>query len=509
MVQRHRSGSRFDRVLYDRSGDQLGCDAVFMRSLPSRARCAAWIVLVLLPACSPLPSTSDHSDRSIVAGFMAGAACSAIFVAGRAESDIPGAELAGMFDEASSLPAAEVDREGRVVEVFYDPQREPRRAVFRDGRGCTTLPPTATRADTLALPQLPIEPPPASHHLPWPDGDAGIDLQHTEGAGAALHDVLARAFDGNSYGDGNETIGVVVVHRGQLIAERYRPGFGPHTPYRTWSVAKSITGALIGILVERGDLHLDGPAPIPEWGADDPRSGITVRHLLHMSSGLPRAGAVSYPVYFGGADSIAEITRPELEVVPGTRWHYANRDTLLLVRSMRSVLGDERYHRFPYEALLWPIGMRHTTPELDAYGNFVLSSQVQSTARDRARFGLLLAQDGVWKGQRVLPDGWVDLMRTRAPARATGLVGLWRHGPIGLVAYGGQTWLPGGLLGLPDDTFAALGSRGQAIVVVPSRDLVVVRTGLDDEPGGVLFRIDKLTNAVIDALDRGTNPARG
>ena len=100
-------------------------------------------------------------------------------------------------------------------------------------------------------------------------------------------------------------------------------------------------------------------------------------------------------------------------------------------------------------------------------------------------------------------------MRTRAPARATGLVGLWHHGPIGLVAYGGQTWLPGGLLGLPDDTFAALGSRGQAIVVVPSRDLVVVRTGLDDEPGGVLFRIDKLTNAVIDALDRGTNPARG
>jgi CubicO group peptidase (beta-lactamase class C family) len=309
--------------------------------------------------------------------------------------------------------------------------------------------------------------------------------------------------DGESYGGDTQTIGVVVVHKGRLVGERYRDGFGPDTTYRTWSVAKTLTGALIGVLVGRGDLQLDAPAPIGEWDEDDPRATITLRHLLNMSSGLPRAGTVSFPIYFGGADSIAEITRPPLEVAPGTRWHYANRDTLLLVRSMRSVMDDAEYQRFPYEALLWPVGMRHTTPELDAFGNFVLSSQVQSTARDLARFGLLLLQDGTWNGEQILPPGWVDFMRTPAPARSTGLVGLWRHGVLGLIGYGGQTWLPGTLPGVPADAFAAVGSRGQAIFVVPSQDLVIVRMGLDDEAGSVFFRVDQLTRDVVDALPPG------
>jgi len=162
--------------------------------------------------------------------------------------------------------------------------------------------------------------------------------------------------------------------------------------------------------------------------------------------------------------------------------------------------GVRGLHHFPCEALLWPIGMHLTTPESDAYGNFVLSSQVRSTSRDLARFGLLLLRDGTWKGERILPLGWVDFMRTPAPARSTGLFGLWRYGLLGLVGYGGQVWLPGSLPGVPADAFAALESRGQAIIVVPSQDLVIVRTGLDDEAGGVFFRIDQLTRDVVDAL---------
>jgi len=435
-----------------------------------------------------------------VAGFKAGAACSAVFVAGRPVEALANAELAGMFNEAKDLPAPEIDRELRIVRVTYDSDEAPRLAAYRDDRGCTTLPPGATAEDAAALPALALDAPPALPVGPWPEGDPGKQSVAPRAGYAGLGPVLSNAFDGDSYGDGTQTIGVVVVHEGRLVAERYREGFGPDTTYRTWSVAKTMTGALIGILVGRGDLQLDGRAPIGEWNKDDPRAAIALRHLLNMSSGLPRSGTVSYPVYFGGADSIAEVTRPPLEVAPGTRWHYANRDTLLLVRSMRAVMDDGEYQSFPYEALLWPIGMQHTTPEFDAFGNFVLSSQVQSTARDLARFGLLLLRDGSWNGEQILPPGWVDFMRTLAPARSTGLAGLWRHGIIGLVGYGGQTWLPGSLPGIPADAFAALGSRGQAIIVAPSQDLVIVRTGLDDEAGGVFFRIDQLTRDVVDAL---------
>jgi CubicO group peptidase (beta-lactamase class C family) len=286
------------------------------------------------------------------------------------------------------------------------------------------------------------------------------------------------------------------------VAERYRAGFGPHVPARTWSVAKSLTGALVGVLAGEGKLQLDAPAPIPEWSAPgDPRAAITVADLLHMSSGLAVAGAAMEDVYFGGADSIASITAAPLEVPPGSRWHYANRDTLLLVRAMRHVIRDDAaYWSFPRHALFGRIGMHDTVAETDWRGNFVLSSQVQSTARDLARFGLLLLQDGVWNGERVLPEGWVSYLRTPAPARATGLVGLWRHGLPGLAGYGAQLWLFERSWLIRFDGVSALGSRGQAVTVVPDEQLVVVRTGLDSEVDGVFFRQDRFVADCIDAL---------
>ena len=273
-----------------------------------------------------------------------------------------------------------------------------------------------------------------------------------------------------------QTIGVVVVYRGRIIAERYAPGFGPHTQYRSWSSAKSITGALVGILAGQGRIEVGVPAPIPEWrGPDDPRSQITIAHLLHMSSGLESDGARTLEAYWGGIDTGAAVARSRLEAAPGTRWKYSNYDTLLLVRAMREAIADDaEYLTFPHRALLHRIGMRDTVPELDPYGNFILSSQVYTTARDLARFGLLYQNDGIWNGDRILPEGWVAF--TVKPAPATLLLPEDHRAYRG---YGAQFWLYGGEPGLPSDTYSSSGARGQHATIVPSRDLVVARMGLD------------------------------
>lgn len=438
------------------------------------------------------------------AGLKAGMTCSATFVAGRALSDILVDELGGLPPAAAATEEPVVDRATRSVRVGYAPDQPPRLAVYRPGLGCTTLAAGATLEDARALPSAAGRAaPPDLSAVAWPQGDRLPSPPLDDVDAEALDAVMARAFDGRSYGEATKTVGVVVVHRGRLVAERYREGFGPFTPYRTWSVAKTLTGALVGILVGRGQLEVDAPAPIPEWQGDgDPRAAITLANLLHMSSGLERAGSGAYPVYFDGADAVAETTRARLEVAPGSRWHYANRDTLLLVRAMRHVIGDERaYAVLPRRALLDRIGMHHTVPEVDAHGNFVLSSQVFSTARDLARLGMLYLEDGVWNGERILPEGWVGYATTPAPARSTGLTGLMRHGVAGLLGYGAQLWLiPRIPVYLPQEAYSAIGHRGQWVTVVPSHELVVVRTGLDPEVGGVRFRQDRLYQDLIGAL---------
>jgi CubicO group peptidase (beta-lactamase class C family) len=454
-----------------------------------RRRLPALLAVISL-ACIRTPLPAVYEEPAILAGWKAGAACSALFVAGRPLPAVLADELGGLPPGAVALPDPVPDAAGRLVEVSYAVGEPPRIAVFREGFGCTLLPVGAGRAEAAALPPHPAPPPRSRPARAWP-----------EARDAALEPLLDRAFDGESYGEETKTIGVVIVRGGRIVAERYREGFGPRTPYRTWSVAKSFTGALVGVLIGEGKLALDAPAPIPEWDAADPRARISVADLLHMSSGLAEEGAGMLDVYFGGADSIPAITSAPLEVEPGTRWLYANRDTLLLVRAMRHVIGDDAaYWTFPRRALFDRIGMHDTVAETDWRGNFILSSQVRTTARDLARFGQLLLQDGVWEGERVLPEGWVETMRTPAPARRTGLVGLWRHGALGVVGYGGQLWLFQKSWIVTFEGASALGSRGQIVTVVPSENLVVVRTGLDSEVQGVFFRPDRFVTDVIEAL---------
>ena len=274
----------------------------------------------------------------------------------------------------------------------------------------------------------------------------------------------------------------MVVHRGKIIHERYAPGVNASTRTRTWSTAKSIAATLIGMLVDEGRMALDEPLPF-DWlprassPENDPRSAITLRHVLNMSSGLYPIdnGGLEYATgsglsYWAGSSSVQGARSRALIREPGTNFDYENYDTLLAVYAMKLALGsDQAYLEFPRRALLDRIGMRNTLLGVDRFGDFIMSSQVYTNARDLARLGLLYIQGGVWDGERLLSEEWIDFVRTPAPATAE----------LGNT-YGGHFWLPpDDQTDIPPDTYATSGNRGQYTIVVPSHDLVIVRRGLD------------------------------
>ncbi|MGH7518540.1 MAG: serine hydrolase domain-containing protein [Gemmatimonadales bacterium] len=438
------------------------------------------------------PPTSDSIQRaSIVAGYHAGFLCSAVFLARRdpaavAQDELGPALLDHPADTARRVRPVRIgiDRKARMVSAVPgipdDPffRGEPRRAVFKPGRGCTLLPPGARASDAERLPPVPPWTPPNVGSRSWPDGDL-LPRAPLPGEvdSARLVAAVDSAFADSAYSP-HHTLGVVVVYRGRIVTERYAPGWSMHTQYRTWSTAKSIASALVGILVAQGKLDLQAPAPIAEWRHPlDPRGAITIEHLLHMSSGLVSGGSRTPLGYWGGIDIAADAAAAQPERAPGTRWKYSNYDTILLLRAAREVLGDDAYASFPRRALLDRIGMHHTFPETDPFGNYVLSSQVYSTPRDLARFGLLYLNDGVWNGQRILPEGWVAFTVQPAPAHDPG-------GRASAWGYGAHWWLLGRDPRVPADAYTTDGRRGQHVSVVPSRQLVVVRTGLDPEPNG-------------------------
>jgi len=461
------------------------------------------LLIALLAALSPVwadvayrrpAGIAGDKEPLIVAGYRALFTCSAHFFAGRALDDIKRVELVDV--EGLGYPDPVIDARRKLVTAADVSGKIVRIAAFRDSMGCTLLPPDWRISDVPRLPYVAYASPPEVGPLAFPAGDR-VDLP-ADGLDPrlrALAPVLERAFDGNSYASaaGVVTTAVIVVKGGQIIAERYRPGFGVHTGYRTWSTAKSITAALIAIAAGQGLLQLDAPAGIPEWGyPGDPRQAITLEHLLWMSSGLFSGGPNTDAIYFGGQDVISAATTTPLEARPGKRWKYANNDTLLLLRALRYRLADDlRYLRFPYDELLHPLGMFHTRMETDHLGNFVGSSQIYTTARDLTRFGMLLGNDGVWNGKRLLPEGWVKFATTPAPSKPP-VAGQW--------GYAAQFWLLDRMPGVPPGTFTTAGNKGQYVSVVPGHDLVIVRTGVD--PDGKRFQQDELVADVVRALGR-------
>ncbi len=379
------------------------------------------------------------------------------------------------------------------------------RAAFREGIGCVILAPDQTFEDIDRLPILELPYPPGDPAtIAWPDGDLITDRSLPAGVdAAALQAASDWAFDRES--PEQVTLSLLVVHNGRILHERYAPGMDMTTRTRTWSTAKSIAVTLIGMLVDQGRMQLDEPLGL-EWlprarsPETDPRNAITLRHVLNMSSGLDTIdnGGLEYATgsgmsYWAGASSVRGALRQAMIREPGTNWDYENYDTLLAVYKMKQVLGKQAYREFPRRALLDKIGMRNTLVSTDRFGDFILSSQVYTNARDLARFGMLYLQNGVWNGERLLSEEWIDFVRTPAPAT----VGRGSQ-------YGGQWWLvPENRDDVPKDAYSTSGNRGQYAVVVPSHDLVIVRRGLDYGRQG--FDRWGLVREVLKAIGSPTN----
>ena len=343
--------------------------------------------------------------------------------------------------------------------------------------------PDQTLADIDTLPTLEMPPLTAdTATIPWPDGDLVEEKPFPSSINRLAIEAAADwAFDRPPP---QITLSLLVMHRGDILLERYAPGVDMTTRTRTWSTAKSIASTLIGMLVGRGELKLDDPLPFSDWGSslndpgtagNDPRRAITLRNVMHMSSGLypvdnSASKVGSHVSYFGGASSVRGALDRGLVREPGTVWDYENYDTLLAVYALKTAIGDpQTYLEFPRRELFDKIGMRNTVPGVDRFGNLILSSHVYTNARDLARLGLLYLNEGVWNGERILPEDWIRFVRTPAPSTSD-------SGRF----YGGQWWLvPDERTDIPQDAYTTSGNRGQYTIVIPSYDLVIVRRGLD------------------------------
>jgi CubicO group peptidase (beta-lactamase class C family) len=427
--------------------------------------------------------------------------CSGLWVVGsvyrRTPEEIVAQDIAPFKDFSWDKSFAyAVDAAERVVTVT-SPGQPPRTARFNGDQGCSIMP----RGETA----LHFKPTPVPRRLPdaatrpWPTGDMGAASPLPAGVDTAA---VSAALDWGMAETRQNTRALVVVFKGKIVGERYAPGWTKDTPQISWSAGKSITAALVGILVRQGRLALDDYAPVREWRtADDPRREIRVRDLLHMSSGLDFAnlgltGPESYTrrnkhmrIYFDGLNVFDHAVNNTLEVPPNTQWRYRNSDPLTLGRIIREKIEarGESYLTFPQRELFDRIGARHVVLETDAWGNFIMTGFDYVSARDWARFGLLHLHDGVWEGKRILPEGWIQFISTPAAADKSR-------------GYGGLFWLNrgGAWKGVPADAYMASGHMGQDTMVIPSRDVVVVRLG--PSPGGSQDYLSQLVARVLEGL---------
>ena len=453
--------------------------------------------LPLLAACLVLAGCGRFSpDRmaSVATGFASHQLCGATFLAGLdpeaywAEAAPPAMRL---VDWAMTR---EVDRAKGEVRSSLAGLGE-RVALLRGPAGCLVLngpaPPPPAPLPGFAPPLLPAI--------------AGPEVV------AAANPALAAALE-NSFAEPDpeapvNTRAVVVLHRGRVVAERYAPGYGPETRMHGWSMTKSVTNALLGVLARQGRVAMQAPLPLAA-GAGDARAGITPDHLLRMSSGLDFGNSLgagfgdlvspSSQMLFADTDMAASATDASPQHAPGTHWEYSNGNTQILSRLIRDLAGGDEAAvlRFARAELFGPLGMHSAVLETDASGAPVGSAYMWATARDWARFGQLYAQDGVVGGQRLLPEGWVAY--SAHPLEAA---------PVG---YGAGFWTNQGespmaqrrvALGMPVEAFMARGAFGQFVVVVPSRQLVVARLGYSFSPRAATTTIAQLVAEAVAALE--------
>lgn len=465
---------------------------------------ASALLLAAVPAAaqSQQEALQARYERALAAGYKALMLCSAI-----AHAEANGTTRTPESVAQWELAGIQAPLDGIVGELPFDILRRPsgqiahvavrwaedmpaRIAAYRGPQtGCSVLPIGA--ADDARDPGQILEPAPRGE----PKVLGTFTFPATKGV-QRQPDPLDRVLSGalaERYGTGTRTTAALVriEREGNGMVERaaYAAGFDENTPQRTWSVAKSIAATLVGAAVFSGEVAVGDPIGLGAWreaGTADPRGALTIDHALRMATGRysDTPGNRTDPLYYGGSTVEETVSVWPVLHEPGTMFRYANNDTLLAVKAIGPWLAHH-----PPQDFFAKLGMNHTVAETDWRGDHVLSSQVWTTARDLVRFGQLYLNDGrLADGTRVLPEGWGQYVsRPSGPQPPTGTFG-----------YGAGFWLLNREEGVPTDTFAAIGNRGQYVVIVPSRQVVIVRRG--EDPVGSGFDIAAFTRDVLAAL---------
>jgi CubicO group peptidase (beta-lactamase class C family) len=428
----------------------------------------------------------DRYDRALAAGYKALFLCGALghseqaFVP-RTVEHVTEMELTGVYSAIDPI-VRELPHEIRrnsfgvvdIVSVAWDEPMAPRVAQNRGkGEGCSLLP--------------------IGHEVPNEPVAQGVGVAEvftwSLRTTTSVREEIEGAFNG-TYGKGTRTT-AVIVHgghwgEGRVIDWNFAEDYSPNTPQRTWSVAKSMASTIIGAAVHRGEVDVNASAGL---GADesDPRRAITIDHALRMATGRysDTAGNRTDPLYAGGTTVDERAQNWPLIHKPGTVYRYANNDTLAAVQAIKHTFEENAPADFFARA-----GMKQAVAETDWQGNYVLSSQVWASSLDFLRVGQLILNDGVMPdGARLLPEGWLDYISAPSGPQPEGR-------PFG---YGAGWWLFNNVEGVPSDTIAALGNRGQHIVIVPSREIIIVRRG--EDMVGTRFDIAAFTRDVLAALE--------
>lgn len=416
-------------------------------------------------------------------GYAAKIVCSNAFIAGRDPETVLAEDVQAPGNPALRLIRVAVDREKGIVSARILGLFAPNYALYRGALGCVSVPDGDFQAAHSA-PML-AEASTRPRDTPWPDGDR-VDIDTGDAVSKLAGDAALA---------GSAMRAIVVVKDGRIIAESYGDGFDPDTPLLGWSMTKTVNAAIIGRMMLAGRMSFDDRDLLPQWH-NDKRADIHLSDLLGMESGLAfneDYGAVTdvTRMLYLERDMAALPASATQEAEAGTRFRYSSGTGVLLSRLwMNRIANENAALAYPRDALFAPLGMTSAVLETDASGTFVGSSYLYATARDWARFGQFLLQDGIWHGQRLLPEGFVGAMRT--PTGASGgrytQVQAWLRGPGG----------PSSQFGLPEDTFWMLGHDGQSIAIVPSANLVVVRMGLT--PGRLGYRPQIMLKKILDAL---------
>ncbi len=423
-----------------------------------------------------------YPRTAIITGYAAHSVCSCHFNSGRSLASI---EASDNDIDIMSYTSNSIDEEAQTVTSSIFGLRK-RTALYRKGYGCVLLGPNGEK------PAVVEHIPPRKElvdSLPWPFGKKENTPAFSDVAMYKINNTIENAFDKKGE-QLKKTRAVVVVYKGQVIAEKYGEGFDKNTPQLGWSMTKSILNALYGIQSRKGIVNIKEPVNIPEWKKDE-RAVITYNNLLQMNSGLEweedyaSISDATKMLFITDDVSSMQLKKP-LEFPIGTYWEYSSGTSNLLSGLLSQQFASQQaYLDFPYVELFNKIGMTSMVMETDLTGHYIGSSYSWATPRDWAKLGLLYLNKGIWNKERIFPDGWVTYSSDPAKDSKGG--------------YGAHFWLNAGgkYPKSPKDMFYCAGFQGQYVYILPSQDLVIVRMGLLSYPE---FPADELVSGIVDAI---------